>query len=125
LICVSFTLSTAQNSLAPTGRAAQACRRGAPGRGRGVGRVEDRPEPRGRAKSVERRRFPAPRDIEEYDRSCFIVRDNSGLALTYVYFEKTNRADAPQPTYSHVALDVAETGKRRDSGIAAPHPFSD
>ena len=37
--------------------------------------------------SVERRRFPALRDIEEYDRSCFIVRDNSGLALAYVYFE--------------------------------------
>ena len=37
--------------------------------------------------SVERRRFPAPRDIEEYDRSCFIVRDNSGLALAYTYFE--------------------------------------
>jgi len=29
------------------------------------------------------RRFPPPWDIEEYDRSCFIV----GQALTYVYFE--------------------------------------
>ena len=33
------------------------------------------------------RRFPAPWDIEEFDRSCFIVRDNSGQALAYVYFE--------------------------------------
>jgi hypothetical protein len=32
------------------------------------------------------RRFPPPWDIEEYDRSCFIVRDNNGQALTYVYF---------------------------------------
>jgi hypothetical protein len=33
------------------------------------------------------RRFPPPWDIEEYDRSCFIVRDNNGQALAYVYFE--------------------------------------
>ena len=33
------------------------------------------------------RRFPPPSDIEEYDRSCFIVRDNNGQALAYVYFE--------------------------------------
>ena len=74
--------------------------------------------------SVVRGRFSAPRDIEEYDRSCFIVRDNSGLALAYVYFE-SEPGRAPQPTYSHVALDVAETGKRRDSRVAAPHSSSD
>jgi hypothetical protein len=33
------------------------------------------------------RRFPLPWDIEEHDRSCFIVRDNNGRALAYVYFE--------------------------------------
>jgi hypothetical protein len=33
------------------------------------------------------RRFPPPWDKEEYDRSCFIVRDNNGQALAYVYFE--------------------------------------
>jgi hypothetical protein len=33
------------------------------------------------------RRFPPPWDIEEYNRSCFIVRDNNGQALAYVYFE--------------------------------------
>ena len=38
--------------------------------------VQDRP-----------RRFPPPWDIEEHNRSCFIVRDNSGQALAYVYFE--------------------------------------
>jgi hypothetical protein len=34
------------------------------------------------------RRFPPPWDIEEYDRSCFIVRDNNRQALAYVYFEE-------------------------------------
>ena len=33
------------------------------------------------------RRFPPPWDFEEFDRSCFIVRDNNGQALAYVYFE--------------------------------------
>jgi hypothetical protein len=35
----------------------------------------------------EPRRFPPPWDIAEYNRSCFIVRDNNGQALAYVYFE--------------------------------------
>jgi endo-1,4-beta-D-glucanase Y len=33
------------------------------------------------------RRFPRPWDIEEHNQSCFIVRDNNGLALAYIYFE--------------------------------------
>jgi hypothetical protein len=33
------------------------------------------------------RRFPPPWDIEEHDKSCFIVRDNNEQALAYVYFE--------------------------------------
>jgi hypothetical protein len=33
------------------------------------------------------RRFPPAWDIEEHNRSCFIVRDNNGQALAYVYFE--------------------------------------
>ena len=33
------------------------------------------------------RRFSSPWDIEEHNRSCFIVRDNNGQALAYVYFE--------------------------------------
>jgi hypothetical protein len=37
--------------------------------------------------SVERRSFPPPWDIEEANKSCFIVRDHSGQALAYVYFE--------------------------------------
>jgi hypothetical protein len=33
------------------------------------------------------RRFRQPWDIEEHNRSCFIVRDNNSQALAYVYFE--------------------------------------
>ena len=36
---------------------------------------------------TEPRRFPPPWDIEEHDRSCFVVRDNNAQALAYVYFE--------------------------------------
>ena len=33
-------------------------------------------------------RFPPPWDIEEYDRSCYIVRENNGQALAYCYYEQ-------------------------------------
>ena len=33
------------------------------------------------------RRFPPPWNIEEANKACFIVRDNKGQALAYVYFE--------------------------------------
>ena len=36
---------------------------------------------------TEPRRFSPPWDIEEHNRSCFIIRDNNGQALAYVYFE--------------------------------------
>jgi hypothetical protein len=32
------------------------------------------------------RRFPPPWSVEELD-ACFVVRDNDGQALAYVYFE--------------------------------------
>ena len=44
------------------------------------------------------RRFPPPWDIEEFDRSCFIVRDNNGQALAYVYFE-ADPGGARRPIY--------------------------
>jgi hypothetical protein len=37
---------------------------------------------------AERRRFPPPWDIEEANASCFVVKDNNGQALAYVYFEQ-------------------------------------
>ena len=36
---------------------------------------------------TEPRRFPPPWDIEEHNRSRYIVRDGNGQALAYVYFE--------------------------------------
>jgi hypothetical protein len=33
------------------------------------------------------RRFPPPCTIEEHNAACFIVRDNTGQALGYFYFE--------------------------------------
>jgi len=33
------------------------------------------------------RRFPPPWDIED-NGSCFIIRDNNGQALSYVYYEQ-------------------------------------
>ena len=34
------------------------------------------------------RRFPAPWSVEEYNDTCFIVRDHDGQALAYGYFEE-------------------------------------
>jgi hypothetical protein len=34
------------------------------------------------------RRFPPPWDIEEHNKSCYIVRDNYGQPLAYVYYEE-------------------------------------
>jgi hypothetical protein len=36
---------------------------------------------------TEHRRFPPLWDIEEHNQSYYIVRDNNGQALAYVYFE--------------------------------------
>jgi hypothetical protein len=33
------------------------------------------------------RRFPPPWSVEELD-ACYVVRDNSGQKLSYVYFEE-------------------------------------
>ncbi len=33
------------------------------------------------------RRFPPPWSIEEHNDACFIVRDSTGQALGYFYFE--------------------------------------
>jgi hypothetical protein len=33
------------------------------------------------------RRFPRPWDIEEINKAAFVVRDNNGTALAYVYCE--------------------------------------
>jgi hypothetical protein len=33
------------------------------------------------------RRFPPPWTVEDHNDACFIVKDRSGQALAYVYFE--------------------------------------
>jgi hypothetical protein len=54
------------------------------------------------------RRFPPPWDIEEVDRSCFIVRDNNGQALAYVYFEAdSGRRTAANLICREVVMDLA------------------
>lgn len=35
----------------------------------------------------EDRKFPRPWRIEEYNDSCFIVKDASGFSVAYVYFD--------------------------------------
>ena len=39
------------------------------------------------AGAVQPRRFPPPWSVEELD-ACFVVRDHSGQALAYVYYEE-------------------------------------
>ena len=34
------------------------------------------------------RRFPPPWSVEDYDGRCFIVTDNNGQRLAYVYYEE-------------------------------------
>ncbi len=49
------------------------------------------------------RRFPPPWTIEEANDACFIVRDNTGQALAYLYFE-----DEPQRQMSMKRLSRDE-----------------
>jgi hypothetical protein len=37
---------------------------------------------------MKQRRFPRPWDIEEINKAIFVVRDNNGTTLAYVYFEE-------------------------------------
>jgi hypothetical protein len=34
------------------------------------------------------RRFPPPWSVEELNDACFVVRDNNGQQVAYVYFEE-------------------------------------
>jgi hypothetical protein len=69
---------------------------------------------------TEPRRFPPPWSVEETD-ACFIVRDASGQALAYVYFEKEpgRRSAAKLLTYDEarrIAANVAKVPKLRFGG---------
>ncbi len=45
------------------------------------------------------RRFPPPWTIDELD-ACFVVKDNAGQKLAYVYFEDEPGAGVRQPSCS-------------------------
>jgi hypothetical protein len=54
------------------------------------------------------RRFPPPWDIEEANAACYIVRDNNGMALAYVYFEsEPGRRTAANLLTRHEARRIA------------------
>jgi hypothetical protein len=36
---------------------------------------------------MKQRRFPRPWDIEEINKAAFVLRDNNGRALAFVYFD--------------------------------------
>ena len=58
----------------------------------------------------DRRRFPPPWSIEEHNEACFIVRDGTGQALGYFYFEEEpGRRSAAKP----LTKDEAPTAARR------------
>jgi hypothetical protein len=46
-------------------------------------------------------RFPRPWDIEEINKAAFVVRDNNGTALAYVYFE-----DEPGDEARRIATNI-------------------
>jgi hypothetical protein len=46
------------------------------------------------------RRFPPPWTVEELNDACFVVRDNNGQQLAYVYFEE--EPQRPRHDRSHV-----------------------
>jgi hypothetical protein len=59
------------------------------------------------------RRFPPPWTIEEHNQACFIVRDATGHALAYVYFEEElgRRSAANLLTRNearHIAVNIAK-----------------
>jgi hypothetical protein len=63
------------------------------------------------------RRFPPPWDIEEHNRSCFIVHDNNGQALAYVYFQ----SEAGRCTAANLLTrdETAHRGECRQAAGAA------
>ena len=66
------------------------------------------------------RRFPPPWDIEEANAACFIVKDNSGHALAYVYFEQEpgRRTAANLLTRDEAQRIAANIAKFPNSGKA-------
>jgi hypothetical protein len=70
------------------------------------------------------RRFPPPWTIDEANEACFIVRDNTGQALGYFYFEDEPGRRSAAKLLTHqarkMAANFAKVPARRASGAAAP-----
>jgi hypothetical protein len=66
------------------------------------------------------RRFPPPCTIEEHNNACFIVKDATGQALAYFYFEEEpgRRSAAKLLTRDEARRDGREL--RQAAGVAAP-----
>jgi hypothetical protein len=65
---------------------------------------------------AERRRFPPPWHIDEANAACFIVKDNNGQALAYVYFEqepgwRTAANLLPRDEARRIAANIANLPK--------------
>jgi hypothetical protein len=78
---------------------------------------------------MKQRRFPRPWDIEEINKAAFVVRDNNGTTLAYVYFEEEpgRRTAAGLLTRDEARRIAANIAKRRsccDAISAVAHRFA-
>jgi len=70
------------------------------------------------------RRFPRPWDIEEINKAAFVVRDNNGTALAYVYYEEEpdRRTAAGLLTRDEARRIAANFARLPDLLSAEPRP---
>ena len=59
------------------------------------------------ASSFPTRRFPPPWTLDEHNDACFIVRDATGQALGYFYFEE--EPALPRPTVAWTPINWSTT----------------
>ncbi len=67
----------------------------------------------------QRRRFPPPWSVHEYNDACFIVKDKNGQALAYVYFEcepgrRTAAKLLTRDEVRHIAANIANGVAQND-----------
>jgi hypothetical protein len=73
---------------------------------------------------MKQRRFSRPWDIEEINKAAFVVRDNNGTALAYVYFEEEpgRRTAAGLLTRDEARRIAASIARLPDLLSAVPKP---
>jgi hypothetical protein len=87
--CLNARLTSSSPRASPSKGAAAPALHRAIERDRDGGRTDNAPCSQsffGAANHKPTRRFPPPRSVDELD-ACFVVRDDSGQKLSYVYFE--------------------------------------